>query len=129
MSNAVVAMDSEKQPPNPPSLQPPPSWPVRGERDGDGERGKEEEEVAQSSSHQEHNKAEVTKLKINHTFLGRHRMNAAISHLNTQINLIQNKRSGRCELGSLVQESPHLTRPQTLEVRTKDTHAPMVLFE
>ncbi|XP_062098655.1 guanine nucleotide-binding protein subunit gamma 2-like isoform X2 [Humulus lupulus] len=89
MSNAVVAMDSEKQPPNPPSLQPPPSWPVRGERDGDGERGKEEEEVAQSSSHQEHNKAEVTKLKINHTFLGRHRMNAAISHLNTQINLIQ----------------------------------------
>ncbi|XP_062097647.1 guanine nucleotide-binding protein subunit gamma 1-like isoform X1 [Humulus lupulus] len=82
----VVAMDNENQPPNP-------SWssssPVRGGGEGEGERGKvENEEVAQSSSHQDQ-KAKAAKLKPNPTFLGRHRMNAAISHLNTQINIIE----------------------------------------
>ena len=74
----MVAMD-QKQPSKPSSS----SSPERTE--GEGERVKRGDEVPLSSQE----KGKSTKLKSHPTFLGRHRMSAAVSHLNNQINIIQ----------------------------------------
>ncbi|KAM6543797.1 hypothetical protein CsatB_008244 [Cannabis sativa] len=88
----VVAMDNEKQVQQNSSSSPAVRGGGEGEREED-ERAEVEVEVAQSSSssypHQDRKEKAATKLKPNPTFLGRHRMNAAISQLNTQINIIQ----------------------------------------
>lgn len=52
----------------------------------EGEGGKSEDDQVPLSSQE---KAKATKIKSYPTFLGRHRMNAAISHLSNQINIIQ----------------------------------------
>ncbi|PON72998.1 G-protein gamma-like domain containing protein [Parasponia andersonii] len=77
----MVAMDEKRQ--SKPSPSSSSSSPGRAEGGGERSGKREDEEVPQE-------KTKTTKVvKSYPTFLGRHRMSAAISHLNNQINIIE----------------------------------------
>ncbi|KAE8056472.1 hypothetical protein FH972_013244 [Carpinus fangiana] len=112
--------------------QQPSSSPGGGGGGGGGEAKQKEVEQPDGDHHQ-HPQANAKPGGCG-SFFGKHRMAAAISNLNSQINIIQadvkprlrprsaasvDKGPRGCELGSLVPGSPQLKKSQTLDVKAK----------